>query len=824
MAVCLSATAQTTNSFTAAVDPQRVLVNSFEGWGTSLAWWGNLVGGYANRNAYAFMAFTQLQLNIVRYNIGGGENPGISNTMQIRARMPGFEPSPGVWDWSADANQRWMLREAVALGVNHVEAFANSPPWWMTVSRSVTGSTNGTSNNLQTNYEPAFAAYLDTVMSNLTVLDGVTFETVTPLNEPTSSWWTYGGSQEGCHISSDQQARIVDELHADLAARGSNTGIASSEDNDEQSTINSLSAYSSVDLANVARVTSHTYGANNPAGLRNLAAMQRKPLWVSEYGDGDATGMTMARRIHDDLTQLWPRAWVYWQVVDSGSWGIIYNSLDGSGNTSYTINEKFYVMGQFSRFIRPGYEIINVGDSNSVAAYSVTNRVLVIVGVNDSTNWLAVTYDLSGFNVLPAQASVVRSSASESLLAQPSLSVTARRLRSVLPPHSVTTHVLNGVAAAPPSSQPVAWYPFEGNALDATGNGNNGLIFEPVVFVPGKLGAQAAQFDGASSYVQIPRSVSNDFTLSLWVKTTATGGTGQWWAGKGLLDGEVTGTVDDFGLTLVGGQAGFGIGNPDTTVTSQTAINDGHWHHVAATRDATSGQMLLYIDGTLEAGTNGPTGTKAAPSSLRIGSIQAGYAGGFLAATVDDVQLFQRVFAASEIGLLMNHPPVLAPVPDASILAGRTLVITNQASDPDQPAETLRWSLVSPPPGAGINASTGLFAWRPAVESSPATNGVTVVVTDNGTPSMSATQVFSVLVERPTAPEFTGPVWSNGMPTFTVNGDDGPDYLIEAADTLVSPVEWLTVATNQSASPPFAWTDLAATNFNQRFYRVRLGP
>ncbi|MGH7970028.1 MAG: LamG-like jellyroll fold domain-containing protein, partial [Limisphaerales bacterium] len=302
------------------------------------------------------------------------------------------------------------------------------------------------------------------------------------------------------------------------------------------------------------------------------------------------------------------------------------------------------------------------------------------------------------------------------------------------------------------------------------------------------------------------------------------GGTGQWWAGKGLLDGEETGTVDDFGLTLVGGQAGFGIGNPDTTVTSQTAINDSRWHHVAATRDATSGQMLLYIDGTLEAGTYGPTGTKAAPSSLRIGSIQAGYAGGYLAGTVDDVQLFQRVFAASEIGLLMNHPPVLAPVPDALILAGRTLMITNRASDPDQPAETLRWSLVNPPPGAGINATTGLFAWRPAVESSPATNGVTVVVSDNGTPNMSATQVFSVLVARPTAPGFTGPVWSNGLPMFTVSGDDGPDYIIEAANTLILPVDWLTVATNQSASPPFDWTDLAATNFNQRFYRVRLGP
>ena len=123
------AAAQT--NYTAPVDPNLVLVDNFEGWGTSLCWWANVVGGYANRSTYASMAFSQLKLNIVRYNIGGGENPGISNSMEFRAQMQGFQPSPGVWDWTADANQRWMLRQAFALGANRVEAFANSPPWWM---------------------------------------------------------------------------------------------------------------------------------------------------------------------------------------------------------------------------------------------------------------------------------------------------------------------------------------------------------------------------------------------------------------------------------------------------------------------------------------------------------------------------------------------------------------------------------------------------------------------------------------------------------------------------------------------------------------------
>jgi hypothetical protein len=239
--------------------------------------------------------------------------------------------------------------------------------------------------------------------------------------------------------------------------------------------------------------------------------------------------------------------------------------------------------------------------------------------------------------------------------------VTSNRFVAPFIPQSVTTHVLTNVVPASPSSKPLAWYPFEGDAQDATGNGNDGVISGNVTFVPGKMGAQAAQFDGVSSYVQIPPSISNHFTIACWVKTTATGGGNQWWAGKGLVDGEVQGAKDDLGLALVTSDAGFGLGNPDTTLLSTSAVNDGQWHHVAATRNAVTGQMQLFVDGVMQAATIGPTGPKAAPPSLRIGSIQAAYSGGFLAGTIDDVQLFGRVLSPSEVaGLMLTLPSVCA--------------------------------------------------------------------------------------------------------------------------------------------------------------------
>lgn len=454
----------------AVVNPSLVLVDNFQGWGTSLCWWGNVVGGYANRNTYASLAFSELKLNVVRYNIGGGENPHLANTMQFRARMPGFEPTNGVWNWNADANQRWMLKQAVALGANQVVAFANSPPWWMTVSGSVTGSTNGTSDNLQTGYENDFASYLATVVSNLTVLDGIKFDLVTPVNEPTSSWWVYAGSQEGCHMSTEQQTRVVRDLRAALNVQKLTTGIDASEDNDEQSTINSINAYGSA-ASNVTVIACHTYSANNPTGICNQAVTSRKPVWVSEYGDGDASGMTMARRIRDDITGTRAAAWVYWQFVDNArGWGFLNNALNGRGKTNFIINKKFYVMGQFSEFIRPGFQIINIGDGNSLAAYNPTNWTLVIVTVNDSTNRYNLTCDLSAFSGL-SPVIRYRTSPGENLARVGSLTMVGQQFTSAIIPRSVTTHVLVNIFFARQSS-PAARYPLESSDQNASGTDN----------------------------------------------------------------------------------------------------------------------------------------------------------------------------------------------------------------------------------------------------------------------------------------------------------------------------------------------------------------
>ena len=217
-----------------------------------------------------------------------------------------------------------------------------------------------------------------------------------------------------------------------------------------------------------------------------------------------------------------------------------------------------------------------------------------------------------------------------------------------------------------------ALYAFEGNALDTSGSGNNGAA-TAVSYVAGKVGSLAAQFDGSSSYVLIPRSVTDDFTVALWVKTTDTaGGAGaQWWSGKGLVDGEVVGGGADWGTAIVNGKFVLGVGSAggDTTIPSSVNINDGNWHHVAATRNNTSGAMAVYVDGVLRGNGTGPTGSRTFPPSLRIGSLQTG--NNFLNGTLDDVRLYDRILTVGEIAALIAPPAtptnLVATIGDATV-------------------------------------------------------------------------------------------------------------------------------------------------------------
>jgi hypothetical protein len=134
------------------------------------------------------------------------------------------------------------------------------------------------------------------------------------------------------------------------------------------------------------------------------------------------------------------------------------------------------------------------------------------------------------------------------------------------------------------------------------------------------------------------------------------------------------------------------------------------------------------------------------------------------------------------------------------------------------PAQTLTYSLdPGAPDGAAINPNNGLFIWTPTAVQTPSTNQVTVRVTDNGDPALSATQTFTITVLNPPAGSSTSV--SGNVLTLTWPTVPGKTYRIQFKNHLED-ADWSTQGADQvgTGAPLALNVDLTATP--QRFYRV----
>lgn len=398
-------------TITVKVDPTKNL-GQWEGWGSSLAWWARAIGGAANADYYADLIYTTkstdgypgLGLNIVRYNVGGGginqpqENKGPK--LQWQMDIHGYWPDPNnvdpkTWTWSVDENQRSMMQRARARGANMFEMFSDSPMWWMNSNRSTSGSDTGGDCIAPENYD-RFTFYLAAVARYSADHWGITFDSVEPFNEPSANWWNYPGRQEGCHFDVATQQKIVESFRRALdRVHLKNVLIAAADENNMDAGLNAWNAYSATTRSLIGLVNVHGYSnGTEPYRGPNRAELRRAVdghrLWQSEYGDGDASGFTMAQAIIRDVKELRPSAWVYWQPVEPDvaeyGWGLINaNYVDTHDKPSSNktplvrVNRKFYVYGQFTRYVRPGYQLIWIDDPDAIAAYDHKSHRLVIV-------------------------------------------------------------------------------------------------------------------------------------------------------------------------------------------------------------------------------------------------------------------------------------------------------------------------------------------------------------------------------------------------------------------------------------------------------------
>ncbi|MEE1820868.1 RICIN domain-containing protein [Streptomyces sp. BE20] len=491
-----AAAAEPTAHLTVRLDP-GYQQQPFQGWGTTLGWFANVTGGWPDerRNQLADELFGAdgLGLTVARYNIGGGDSPETVPYMRAGAAVPGhwnrpaeFAPQPGGanggvepadwwnpndpnhWNAAADANQRWWLAAAKSRGADTFEAFSNSAPYFMTVSGLVSGAVNSWENNLRPDQYDRFAAYLAGSIKRVQASTGVTFDSVSPVNEPGTGYWRAGGPQEGSHWDHAAQARMIDSMRGALDAAGLATPVAAMDETDPVMFRDDWNSYPAATRSAIGRLNVHTYGTQGRIGARDVAKGAGKPLWMSEVdlgGSGPqnftdmAPALDLSRRITGDLTLLEPRAWVLWQAVEdyenmtpaheNANWGLIQVDLTPDDPAAEPVrkNKKYWAMANYTRFVRPGARIIGTNSAHSLAALRPGGEGTVVVHTNTTGTAQALTLDLAGYQKPGFGTAVQRytTDGTRNVQRGADLTVTAAAtVTTTVGPGSVTTFVLPG--------------------------------------------------------------------------------------------------------------------------------------------------------------------------------------------------------------------------------------------------------------------------------------------------------------------------------------------------------------------------------------------
>jgi O-glycosyl hydrolase len=494
--------AQADASVTVTPDPSYAQ-DKFEGWGTSLVWFANATGDYppAIREKLAKLLFGDdgLALNIARYNIGGGNAPDVKDYLRAGGAVEGWwkapagttrtdtdwwsADDPADWNKNADATQRWWVNR-IKNDIDHWETFSNSPPWFMTVSGYVSGGFNATADQLKADSVDDFAAYLAGATKRLEKAEGIKVDTIDPFNEPNTGYWSTrlgsdglptGGRQEGAHIGPALQQKVLAALPTALKKAKVKAEISAMDETNPAIFSTNWNSYSQAAKDAVGQMNVHTYGTGQRTTVRDLAKAADKPLWMSEvegdWGDGQSftdmrPGLGLAQQMVNDLRELEPKAWVFWQPVEDydnmkpggesakgGNWGSIQlpfscTSTDTLQTCPIHTNTKFDTARNFTHFIKPGDKLIKVDDTSSAAAVTKDGKGASLVHVNSTTAARTVTIDLSKFRTIKDNATVtpVVTSADGKLQKQAPVKVVDGRATYTVPAQSVTSFAIKGVS------------------------------------------------------------------------------------------------------------------------------------------------------------------------------------------------------------------------------------------------------------------------------------------------------------------------------------------------------------------------------------------
>jgi O-glycosyl hydrolase len=375
---------------------------TMDNFGANDAWSLQQIGAWseADKNRIADLLFSTnsgIGLSCWRFYVGAGLNTHTIRDSWRTAET--FAVTPGKYDWSREAGQRWFLRAAKARGVHQFLATIYSPPCWLTRNGlSNLGADTNSTTNLKPEAADGFASYITDILlhfrDNTEERERIEFDYVLPVNEPQ---WDWQRVQEGNRASNDDLKRVYVALARHLKLAGLKTKILGPESGNIPDML-SLDAWAGkkwranygdylkwicadpeVSAGFGGVVSYHSYWSDRipeqlvPDRERLMQAMKDYPgwkIWQTEYCVMERgrdltmdTALRVARVIDCDLTLVNASAWQWWLAVANENFksGLIYTDYQNPGDPENILESKtLWVLGNYSRFIRPGMERVEL--------------------------------------------------------------------------------------------------------------------------------------------------------------------------------------------------------------------------------------------------------------------------------------------------------------------------------------------------------------------------------------------------------------------------------------------------------------------------------
>lgn len=442
-------------------------------------------------------------LSMWRSNLGAGSwEQGLASNIGVDGTQDGYNYYRRAesylnddlsYDWTRCQGQRFFLDKAKQYGVESIVLFSNSPNVQFT--RNGKGySDNGNHANLKGDCYDDFAQYMARVAAQYRQW-GYPVTHISPVNEPQYRW--DGHDQEGSGWYNSEVAKLTRELDAALDKEGLNdvqivlaeaaswresySVVNGMRDNSDciRDYFDPASADYVGDLAHVAKVFGgHSYWTDGTwSGMRDVRARAAERaqaygvgLWQTEWsmlGDGYSEfpgydrseeidiALVMDKVIHNDLTVGGMTSWSFWTSMDVSRWGqlcrfmlIDFTPAGGTysvhleGEGTYHADATLWVLGNYSRFIRPGARRVEMTvpaesrDFFGSAYLSADSKQLIVVLSNLTA--ANVDFRLGLGSLQPQTATAYVTSATKHLKPQP-LVPTERNIQ--LDARSVTTLV-----------------------------------------------------------------------------------------------------------------------------------------------------------------------------------------------------------------------------------------------------------------------------------------------------------------------------------------------------------------------------------------------